>query len=286
MYTIIILIISMLYLFPNMKIFIFSHFVLPLWEKIKYIGMMCYNKMVIYLRNYLMAVIQDKEMNDALNDALKLQLNTLLTNKQLNQQLIETVKTDAKILSLDPEVNGYIHEIIQTQLESTDTSQRSRAAVAKILKTQIETMTKEDWFVKEVKDQITTIVVNTCECVEVKNKLKELLETLSSDLVCSGEINKKINELISKIINDEEFIKNIGSGIRKSIRNSVYGVFWQEARPEQSNKADRDYDQEKNFKIVKEEQIERPSVDKLRVSIIKNRSNSIESMTSSQILEK
>lgn len=278
MYVPIILIISMLYFFAK--------YLLPLWEKIKsiieYFGKTLYNKMVLYLRDYLMTVLQDPEMNNTLNNTLKTQLERLLTNEQLNEQLRETLKADAKKMSSDPEINGYIHEIIQAQLESSDTSHRTRAAIAKLLKTQIETMTKEEWFVRELKDQITLIVTNTCDSVEVKQKVKELLEKLSSDLVDSGQINKKLNDLVTQIINDQDFIKNIGSGIRRSVRQSFAGIFSSEARPD--SKEIKEQREPKEFKQDKCEEIKRVPVDKLKVSIInRNRSNSLDNMTTSQI---
>lgn len=263
-----------------------------------------YKKMVLYLKNYLIAVIEDPELNSKLVDTLKSDLNRILTNQEIHSQVRETIKSNAKIMSSDPEINSYVHEIIQNQLESSDTSQRTRMAIAKLLKNQLESMTKEEWFVKEVKEQITVIVVNTCESVEVKDKLRYLLEKLMSDLIDSGEINKKLNDLITQTINDEELIKGVGSGIRKSVRHAAYGIFWSESKPDSRDKTEKPDKSEKidsrdkyekkienryeNKNENKQEKLERPPPERLKVVIVpKQRSNSMtDSSLKNDILDK
>jgi len=239
-----------------------------------------YKKMVVFLRDYLIEVIQDKELNDKLNKVLKTQLDRLLLDQELNKQLIETIKADFSDLLDDAEMNAYIHELIQKQLESTDTSQRTRAALAKIFKTHIETMTKEEWFISEIVGQITMVATNTCESVEVKDKLRELLEKLSGDLIDSGEVNKKLNALSSQIINDEEFIKTLGSGVRKAVRSTWNGLWWTESRPEYTKEGTKETTKEtitdEPRLEIKQEELARPTVEKLKISVVpKVRSNSM-----------
>lgn len=295
-YTIILLIAACAYMYPKLTKEIYTKYILPilstLYNALKWLVNIVYIRMVLFLRNYLMDVLTDKELNDKLNLTLKTQLDRLLLSEDLNKQLIETVKEDARRMSIDPEMNAYIHELIQLQLESSDTSQRTRAAIAKILKTQIEGMTKEEWFEKEVKEQITKIVVNTCESNEVKDKLRELLEKLSSDLIESGEINRKLNDLLTQIVNDENFLKSAGSGVRRSLRHAAYGMIWSDKSNEEkdskslpitNSKPDAKTENKVENKVeTKTEKMERPAVDKLKVSIVsKARSNSTGTLTDS-----
>jgi hypothetical protein len=261
--------------------------------------MSIYNYLVSFLKNYLMDVINSEELNNSLQNVLKGQLNRLLDDEELRTQMITKLKRDAQDIADDTEMNSYIHEIIQKQLESSDTSPRTRAAIAKLLKNQSETLVKEEWFEKEIKEQITKLLVATCESTEVKDKLRELLERLNNDLVECGEINKQLNDLLVKIINDPEFMKNAGSGIRKTLRHTLWGMWG--TYPDADHKESKDNDKDKFVTVERPERgselrselrSAKPSVtvinekgsektDKsaelLKVSITKNRSNSLES---------
>jgi len=190
------------------------------------LGQFIYGQLVMYLRNYLIDVIQDTKLNDQLHKTLHMQLSKLLTDEDIKYKLFDMLKANAAKLSSDQVINDNVHELIQKQLESSDTSARTRAAIAKILKTQTETIVKEEWFEKEVKGQITNVAVMTCDSDIVKTKLRELLEKLTSDLIGSGELNKQLNDLLSKIINDETFMQHAGSGVRRSIRHAFHGMWY------------------------------------------------------------
>ena len=290
-YEIIALIATMIYMFPQRARDFYIKYLVPI---IIFLTNYLYAYFVTLLRNYLMTVLTDEKLNQSLNNMLKGQLDKLLTDEDLNAQLIRKVKLDAQIISEDAEMNSYIHEIIQKQLESSDSSERTRAAIAKIAKTQIEGATQEEWLKTEVKNQIMTVVVNTCESVEVKDKLRELLEKLSSDLIDSGEINKKLNDLLQQIINNEDFLKNTGSGIRRSLRHTVWGMFgtYPTDAEKEKEKTDKEKaDKEKNANditptVIIEKELERPQAEKLKVSIVtKNRSNSMSNVGGSGIIE-
>lgn len=251
-----------------------------------------YKKFVTISRNYLIEILKNEELNNSLQMMLNNQLNTLISSENIKNQLVTSLKDTAHRLSTDDEMSKYIHSIILDQLRSTNSSPETRTAVANLLKTQIEGMTKEEWFIVEVKDQITNIATNTCESVEVKDKLRELLEKLMGDLIDSGQLNKKLNDLMTQVINDEDLIKGVGSGIRRTARHAVYGIFWGDSRPETKDKDKLDNsdskselkpdtvakqeNQENNKFDHKHKKIQIPSTDTLKVAIVpKQRSDSL-----------
>lgn len=288
-YTIIALVVATMLMFPAQTKSIYFTYFLPLMNKWK---MYIYNYLVSFLKNYLMDVINSEELNNSLQNVLKGQLNRLLEDEELRAQMITKLKRDAQVIADDTEMNSYIHEIIQKQLESSDTSPRTRAAIAKLLKNQSEILVKEEWFEKEIKEQITKLLVATCESTEVKDKLRELLERLNNDLVERGEINKQLNDLLVKIINDPEFMKNAGSGIRKTLRHTLWGMWGTYPDADKDNKdkfvtVDRSehgselYSERSSVKpsitVINDKGSEKTdkSAESLKVSITKNRSNSL-----------
>lgn len=260
-----------------------------------------YKYLVSLARDYLKDVVSDKELNDTINLKLSNQLERLVTDEELLLKLKIMLKKEAQLISDDPEMNEHVHELIQKQLESSDTSPRTRAAIAKLLRNQMETIVKEPWFESEVKEQIIKLIIATCESDEVKTKLRELLEKLNADLIEKGEITKQLNDLLSKIINDTEFLKNAGSGIRKTLRHTFWGAFGSYSTETKDidgsadKSSDKSSDKSLNDKnkdntitpgviIIKDEDnsLSSNTDNKIKVSVNKTRSNSL---TNSGIIE-
>lgn len=256
-----------------------------------------YKYFVSLARDYLKDVVSDQELNDTINAKLTGQLDRLTSDEELILKLKNMLKKEAHFVANDPEMLAYIHTIILEQLKSSDSSPDTRAAIAKLLQNQMETIVKEPWFEKEIKEQIIKLIVATCESNEVKDKLQELLEGLNEQLIEKGEITKQLNDLLLKIINDPEFLKNAGSGVRKTIRHTFWGMFnsypTEQAQEERELKdTTKTFDKstvpeqpfnapeviiikDSNDPLLQKLDGEKPQAEKMKVSITKGRSNSL-----------
>lgn len=191
-----------------------------------------------FLKQQLLDLLADEQLRDQTNQMFRNQLDRILDDKELNKNLRENVISNAKILSVDEYIIQCITEIIQTQLESTTTSERTRLAIEKLLKQHLENTVEQEWFNTNVKDQITRLVICTCDSPEIKEKIRSLIENVASGLAKSDETNKIINDFLLKIVNDKEFMKQSGTAIRRSLKHAAYGMIWNYGSAEHSDNTD------------------------------------------------
>lgn len=187
------------------------------------------------LKQQLLDLLADEDLRLSLNGMFTNQLDRLITDEKLSTRLRELAIKNGKTLSEDPEMKACITEVIQTQLESTNTSERTKVAIANLLKQHIEEMVEQEWFVKNVEEQIIQIVKVTCESEEIKAKIRSLIENVADGLAKSDDTNKIINDFLLKIVNDKEFMKQSGTAVRRSLKHAAYGLFWNYERPKQDD---------------------------------------------------